>query len=212
MKHSMEKKKDSVQPAAASLSKWQTATTESNIDTEEFKQPTSTPPVQKKIKKKKKLVKTICRCNASFDTIQKITAITDSNIDTEEFKKLTSTPPIQKKMKERKKLEKKTEDFKKPTSTPPVQKNIKEKKKSVKTICLCNASFTTIQKILEALEYQVRVIMKEDPEKAGSVIHLLEDDFAPKLDAIHDGFMTPKRKALRTCVAKKHEFLFLDTI
>ena len=137
MKHSMEKKKDSVQPAAASLSKWQTATTESNIDTEEFKQP---------------------------------------------------------------------------TSTPPVQKNIKEKKKSVKTICLCNASFTTIQKILEALEYQVLVIMKEDPEKAGSVIHLLEDDFAPKLDAIHDGFMTPKRKALRTCVAKKHEFLFLDTI
>lgn len=102
-------------------------------------------------------------------------------------------------------------EFKKPASvsTPPVQKKIKKKKK---TICRCNASFDTIQKILEAVEYQVLAIMKEDPEKAGSVMHLLEDDFAPKLDAIHEGFMTPERKAQRTCLAKKHEFLFWDTL
>ena len=98
-------------------------------------------------------------------------------------------------------------EFKKPA--PPVQKKIKKKKK---IICRCNASFDTIQRILETIEYQVLGIMKEDPEKAGSVIHLLEDDFAPKLDAIHEDSMTPERKAQRTCVAKKHEFLFWDTL
>ena len=106
--------------------------------------------------------------------------------------------------------ESEAEEFKKPMDVPPVQKKIKKKKKL--KACRCNASFATIQKILESLEYHVLGMMKDDPEKAGSIIHLIEHDFAPKLDAIDQEPMTAARKLQRTCTAKKHNFLFWDAL
>ena len=96
--------------------------------------------------------------------------------------------------------------FKRPASVP-LEKKIKKKKKS-KVVCSCNVRFKTIQKILEALGYKVLGLMKDEPEKAGCVLHLL-DDFERKLDVIQAGPMIKKEQV---CLAKKHLFNFWDAL
>lgn len=95
--------------------------------------------------------------------------------------------------------------FKKPAV--PLERKIKKKKKK-KVTCSCNARFKTIQGILEALGYKVLGLMKDEPEKAGPVLHLL-DDFARKLDVIE---ASPINKDEQVCLAKRHLFDFWDAL
>ena len=96
--------------------------------------------------------------------------------------------------------------FKRPASVP-LEKKIKKKKKS-KIVCSCNARFKTIQKVFEALGYKVLGLMKDDPEKAGRVLHLL-DDFERELDVIQSNPMVKKEQV---CLAKRHLFDFCDAL
>ena len=107
--------------------------------------------------------------------------------------------------------EDKAQKFKRPASAP-LEKKIKKKKKQ-KVVCSCNAKFKTIQNILEALVYKILGLMRNDPEKAGCVLHLL-DDFEQKLDVIQVGPMIKPFmiKPEHVCLAKRHLFDFWDAL
>ena len=78
--------------------------------------------------------------------------------------------------------------------------------------CFCYETFKKIESILEHIRVCSMGMMKDDPEKGGSIVALLLKDFGPKLDALADNPMNERQEQQRECHAKQHEFPFWDLV
>ena len=78
--------------------------------------------------------------------------------------------------------------------------------------CFCYETYKKLESILEHIRVVSLDIMRQDPEKGGSIVALLLKDLGPKLDALADNPMNSEQKQNRECNADRHEFPFWDLV
>ena len=78
--------------------------------------------------------------------------------------------------------------------------------------CFCYETFKKIEAILEHVRVCSLDMMRQDPEKGGSIVALLLKDLGPKLDDLAENPMNSQQMEERECQALQHEFPFWDLV